>query len=1525
MRKSIWLGLVAGLAWAMAARSEPTIGADPGAAEPVITSIRLEGTNVIVVAQVPPGITRVTLQGCRRLAGEAWTPRAVARLNGAGGEVTLRVARSTDLELLRVRADEKEALPSFFYQGPTSFAGQPLSGGTAGLTAGAPGGLGVVNFSDNDPTRTPAAPTQDRAVVESDIWKLDGDTLYFFNQYRGLQVIDVSQPDAPLVRGTLSLAAAGEQMYLFDDSHVVLLVHDGCSAGLSAQSQVAMVEIRDGTPKAVGSLPIEGVTLESRMVGNALYVASGSYRPVPSTNASNGALWEWGTVVSSFDLSQPTQPVARSSLWVAGSGTVVTATDRFLFVASNQSADGTADPTIRIFDISAPDGTLSALSNLQPAGQVRDKFKMHLDGEVFSVVSDQPWGGTQATYVETFSLANPAAPSKLGSLNLVQGESLFGTRFDGHRLYAVTFHRVDPLWIVDLSDPAQPRISGQLQVPGWSTYLHPLGDRLLAVGRDNSNGWRTVLSLFEVADPANPALLSRLVLGDQYSSSQANYDEKALGVFPDAGLILLPLSESSTNGTFQGVQLVDLAADTLRARGQIAHPLEPRRATLHRDRILSWSGREFLSVDANDRDHPLVRSTTELSWQVDQVFLHGQYLLEISRSWWNQMDSQLRVALAADPNQVLNRLSLTNLPLLGATLQGDRLYLAQGTSGQIAWEWDPQGQTNRPVGTNFGAFGVVIVDLAQMPALAVSGRVETPISDSVWGDWEALWPQPGLLVWKSSGYGPLYYRTWPPIDATPLVGGGSGGGIALAPAPGMIDAGGARLSLFSPWFWGGASGRLFAFDVSNATAPQFASDILVGPDQAWNTTSRGFAADGLVYLSHREYEIKTTGTNYYVSTNQIVEMVTNVVTLTNLIQVPQSAPVTNYETLTRVTPIAILNRPDAGASWQWPGSLTLAGIAAGGGYHSLLLDPHGNVWDCGANGRGQLGNGAISVQRDRIETVPGLTGVRSVAAGVVHSLVLKSDGTVWAWGADMVGQLGDGLAQTGPGLPPLPPADSFAPVRVIDLDAVTAIAAGAFHSLALKSDGTVWSWGANWFGQLGDGGTNDQHAPKLVAGLDHVRALAGGGFHSLALGSDGTVWAWGGNELGQLGVEAGPGSDQPLVVPGISGVTAVAAGMWHSLALLPGGAVLGWGANDSGQLTDPATAGAHPPVPIDGLSDVVALAAGSAHNLALKSDGSVWTWGDNSYGQLGQGTDEARARPGPVVGLSNAVAVAAGDSFSLALTREGTLWAWGDNTYGQLGNGDVYGLTNDVLRTNVSTVITYTTLTNVTLQTNYTQTIHQQVTTNAVPIVQWFEHQYLDVVDFAAPRQPVIRPPVSIPGSLQGIAYEGALLFTLGYRPVTEGGTDWAEWLDATAYDGVEAHLVDSLALPTQWPHPLLVRQSAVFLGRPAPDTNSAPQLETWAVADTGKFTKLAGATLTTPAQSLQSYDDLLVVQNYTDILLFDAHDASRLNVIGGGGPPGCVGFNLDHADGSIAEGLWLPLGDFGVDHVPGAKPASAP
>ncbi|TBL81031.1 cadherin-like beta sandwich domain-containing protein [Paenibacillus thalictri] len=275
-----------------------------------------------------------------------------------------------------------------------------------------------------------------------------------------------------------------------------------------------------------------------------------------------------------------------------------------------------------------------------------------------------------------------------------------------------------------------------------------------------------------------------------------------------------------------------------------------------------------------------------------------------------------------------------------------------------------------------------------------------------------------------------------------------------------------------------------------------------------------------------------------------------------------------------------------------------------------------------------------------------------------HSLGLKSDGSIWAWGDNSKGQLGDGTT-----------TNRTAPVQVTGLGGVKAIAAGSEHSLALKSDGTVWAWGSNGNGQIGNGTTVNESSPIQVAGLSDVIAISTGYYYNIALKNDGTAFAWGANNRGQLGDGTMTDRLTPVQVNGLTDAAAISAGGTFALALKSDKTVWGWGFNSVGQLGIGTTATKLAPVQVPGVSDIKAIAAGASHALALASDGTVQAWGYNSSGQLGDGTTTNRLTPVAVPGLNGVTSLSAGFAFSLALRSDGTVKAWGSNSKGQLGIG----------------------------------------------------------------------------------------------------------------------------------------------------------------------------------------------------------------------------------------------------------------
>lgn len=334
-------------------------------------------------------------------------------------------------------------------------------------------------------------------------------------------------------------------------------------------------------------------------------------------------------------------------------------------------------------------------------------------------------------------------------------------------------------------------------------------------------------------------------------------------------------------------------------------------------------------------------------------------------------------------------------------------------------------------------------------------------------------------------------------------------------------------------------------------------------------------------------------------------------------------------------------------------------------YHTAVIDTNGSLWTWGFNEAGQLGfeggNAEGTALGHICQTTPVkvMDNVAAVSCGDVHTAAIKTDGSLWTWGGNAGGQLGNGTTT------PMYSSISSPPAKV--LDNAAAVSCGSEHTVAIKTDGSLWMWGVN------DGSVKKTgFITTPVKVMDNVAAVSCGEGFTAAIKTDGSLWTWGTNTEGQVG--NGSTTDwytdaAPAKV--LDNVAAVSCGVSHMAAIKTDGSLWMWGNNDSRALGfeggnakgivgyDCQT------TPVKVMDDVAAVSCGKVFTAAIKTDNSLWMWGFGSSGQLGDGS--GRSQSSPVKVLDNVAAVSCGEAHTVAIKTDGSLWTWGFNRDGQLG------------------------------------------------------------------------------------------------------------------------------------------------------------------------------------------------------------------------------------------------------------------
>jgi alpha-tubulin suppressor-like RCC1 family protein len=335
------------------------------------------------------------------------------------------------------------------------------------------------------------------------------------------------------------------------------------------------------------------------------------------------------------------------------------------------------------------------------------------------------------------------------------------------------------------------------------------------------------------------------------------------------------------------------------------------------------------------------------------------------------------------------------------------------------------------------------------------------------------------------------------------------------------------------------------------------------------------------------------------------------------------------------------------------------------------------LWTWGSNSAAQTGTNSNITKSTPVTTFSGGTTWKQVACGDQHTAAVKTDGTLWVWGYNFYGQLGNNTTLT-----------RSTPVTIFSgATNWKQVACGKNHTASVRNDGTLWSWGRNNGGQLGTSDTTDRSTPTVsYNGTADWIQVSCGYSHTSAIKADGTLWTWGDNSLGQLGTYDLTTRCTPVTTyAGETNWKQVACGNYHTAAIKTDGTLWIWGTNSAGQLgTSDTTDRSTPVTTFSGGTNWKQVACGTDFTLAIKADGTLWTWGNNSLGQLG--TYDLTTRCTPVTtyaGGTNWKQSSGGGSHSAVIKSNGTLWGWGFNTTAQLGAA------NDTA-TRCTPVMTYT-------------------------------------------------------------------------------------------------------------------------------------------------------------------------------------------------------------------------------------------
>ncbi|MGI6395210.1 MAG: beta-propeller domain-containing protein [bacterium] len=494
----------------------------------------------------------------------------------------------------------------------------------------------------------------EREIVESDIYKVDGSTIWVVNRYKGLIAIDMKNPKALKIVGKVPFEGIPGEMYL-QDGRAYILVTGLNGKNLENEdegywydrrmSKVIVVNTeKPSAPKMIGSYDMDGTIIDSRQVGDVIYVAATQYKYYWYWCDSKDEYGKDQITLMSINVADPAKIEKVDEVSLDGTGYTIYVSKKSIYVAEANYdywySDYKSKYPVTLFDISDPDGKIVQKATFETDGFMSDRWKMHEVGDTFFAVSTSDRWGNGKSMIESFDISDPEKIEQIDKLVFMTGQELYGTKFEGDRMYAVTYFRQDPLHVIDISDPENLVELGQLEVPGWSSHLEIRGEKIVAVGIDDTDGWKTKVSMYDASNPESPEEMSTISIGSNYSWSEANYDWKAFKIYDELGLILLPVNEYDYN-TWRSVynlHLIDFDLEKgLEQRGFVTSGSPVMRGVaLGKDKIVSIGDRHVMMIDAADRDKPEILSTAVMAYYVTNIETCGNKLCGIDNDYYNQ-------------------------------------------------------------------------------------------------------------------------------------------------------------------------------------------------------------------------------------------------------------------------------------------------------------------------------------------------------------------------------------------------------------------------------------------------------------------------------------------------------------------------------------------------------------------------------------------------------------------------------------------------------------------------------------------------------------------------------------------------------------------------------------------------------------------------------------------------------------------------------------------------------------------------